>query len=158
MSVPVVAKVRSHQGTLIRVVLLVLIVALAALVTRNVVGSRANGATGKVPQNAAMESSLGIRISRVAVVGDGGLITVSYVVLEAEKALKFQTDAAHPPILTSESRKGGTQRVSLMRQGHSLRTGQTYYLVYQNTKGALRAGEKVTITKGDLALAHVPVL
>ena len=39
-----------------------------------------------------MEDALGIRISRVAVVGDGGLITMSYVVLDAEKAAKFQLD------------------------------------------------------------------
>jgi hypothetical protein len=64
----------------------------------------------------------------------------------------------HAPVLTSESRSGGTRRVSLMRQGHNLRDGQTYCLVYQNTRGAIRAGENVTITKGKLTLAHIPVL
>jgi hypothetical protein len=45
-----------------------------------------------------------------------------------------------------------------MRQGHNLRAGQTYYLVYQNTQGAIRGGEEVTVTKDDLTLEHVPVL
>jgi hypothetical protein len=94
----------------------------------------------------------------VAVVGDGGLITLTYVVLDAEKATRFQAGTTDPPVLRSESRTGGTSRVSLMRQGHNLRAGQTYYLVYQNTKGAVRAGEKVTVTKDGLTLAHVPVL
>ena len=45
-----------------------------------------------------------------------------------------------------------------MKQGHTLRPGQTFYLVYQNTGAALRSGEEVTIDIGDLTLPHVPVL
>lgn len=149
---------RRIGSTAVRVALLVLVVGLATLVTRNVLVAHANTTNHKVPQNAAMESSLGIRFSRIAVVGDGGLITVNYVVLDAEKAARFQIDAVHAPVLSSEARTGGTRRVSLMRHGHNLRAGQTYYLVYQNTKGAIRAGERVTITKGKLTLAHMPVL
>lgn len=111
-----------------------------------------------VPQSAAIENQYGIRFSRVAVVGDGGLITVTYVVLDSEKASRFQSDTVHPPALHSESRNQETTRVSLMKQGHTLRAGQTYYLVYENTRGALQPGEKVTIAKGALKLAHVPVL
>jgi hypothetical protein len=110
------------------------------------------------PQSAAMESQLGVRFSRVAVVGDGGLITVTYVVLDSEKASRFQSDVAHPPVLLSESRHVGTKRVALMKQGHALRAGQTYYLVYQNTRGALQPGERATVVDGGLRLAHVPVL
>lgn len=110
------------------------------------------------PQNAAMEAQLGVRFSRVAVVGDGGLITVNYVVLDSEKASRFQSDTAHPPVLVSEARDGKTARVSVMKQGHTLRAGQTYYLVYQNTRAALRAGEEATIVRGPVQLAHVPVL
>jgi hypothetical protein len=120
------------------------------------VGSAHHSTT--VPQSAAMEDQLGIRFSRVAVVGDGGLITVSYVVLDSEKASRFQSDVAHPPVLTSESRPQSTKRVSLMKQGHVMRAGTTYYLVYENTKGALRPGEFVTIGYGPLRLRHVPVL
>ena len=111
-----------------------------------------------VPQNAAMEKALGVRFSRVAVVADGGLITVSYVVLDPDKASRFQLDGAHPPVLHSEARELSTKRVSLMKQGHTLRAGQTYYLVYQNTRGALRPHEQVSIDSGALHLRHVPVL
>jgi flagellar basal body-associated protein FliL len=111
-----------------------------------------------MPHSAAMEAQLGIRVSRVVVVADGGLLTVSYVVLDGEKAQRFQADLAHPPVLTSESRPMSTKRVSLMKQGHALRAGQTYYLVYENTRGAIHAGEQVTIGYGHLRLHHVPVL
>ncbi len=110
------------------------------------------------PQNAAMEDRLGVRFSRVAVVGDGGLVTVTYVVLDSEKASRFQSDSAHPPTLVSESREESTQRISVMKQGHTMRTGQTYYFVYQNTHGALRSGEQATIVDADVQLEHVPVL
>jgi hypothetical protein len=147
----------------VRIATMVIVLALVALVARNVLASdtssrRVSATHQSVPQNAAMEASLGIRFERVAVVGDGGLVTVSYVVLDAQKATEFQSDITHPPVLTNEARGGSTKRVSLMRQGHNLRDGQTYYLVYQDTKGAIRSGDTVSITKDDLRLAHVRVL
>jgi hypothetical protein len=139
------------------VVVLALLALLVALIFGNLIQSRAQ-ANPTVPQNAAMEKTLGVRFSRVAVVADGGLITVSYVVLDPEKASRFQLDGAHPPVLHSEARALSTNRVSLMKQGHTLRAGQTYYLVYQNTKGALQPNEQVSIDAGALHLRHVPVL
>jgi hypothetical protein len=114
-------------------------------------------ASHKMPQNAAMENQLGIRVSRVAVVGDGGLITLTYVVLDGDKATRFQSDTAHPPIIKSERRKGSASRVSLMKQGHSLRAGQEYYLVYQNPADLVRHNETIEIDYGQLSLKHVPV-
>lgn len=111
-----------------------------------------------VPQSVDLERLTGVRFSQVAVVADGGLITLSYVVLDGEKATVFQSNTAHPPTLTSESRKLSTSKVALMKQGHSLRAGQTYYLVYDNSADAIRPGEFVTITDGAVVLAHVPVL
>jgi hypothetical protein len=139
---------------LVPVAVVVTIVLLAAylLLTREASAGTA------MPQSSQMESSLGIRFSRVAVVGDGGLVTLSYVVLDQEKAFRFQTDVEHPPSLHSEARTGGTHRVSLMRQGHNLRAGQTYYLVFQNTAGAIRSGELADIEYGSMHLRHVPVL
>ena len=110
-----------------------------------------------VPVSAAMEQQLGVRFSRVAVVADGGLVTVFYVVLDPETAYRFQNDVTHPPVLHSESRNLLTKKVALMKQGHQVRAGQTYYLVYDNP-GVLKPGEQVTITYGALRLAHVPVL
>ncbi len=111
-----------------------------------------------VPQSAALEARTGVRFSRVAVVGDGGLLTVFYVVLDPEKATAFQADRDHPPALRSESRAGGTSRASIMRAGHQMRAGQTYYLVYENTGGAIRSGELTTVSYGGSSLRHVPVL
>jgi hypothetical protein len=142
-----------------RLVILIAVLAVA-LVAGGLVAVKlwASSDPAAFPQNSSIEEKYGVRFSRVAVVGDGGLITLTYVVLDSEKATRFQSDVQHPPELRSEDRDGGSKRVSVMKQGHSLRSGQTYYLVYQNTKGALRHGEKATIRLGDLSLLHAPVL
>jgi hypothetical protein len=142
-----------------RLVILIAVLAVA-LVAGGLVAVRLWASSGPAafPQSSAIEDKYGVRFSRVAVVGDGGLVTLTYVVLDSEKATRFQSDVQHPPELRSEDRDGGTKRVSVMKQGHSLRSGQTYYFVYQNTKGALRHGEKATVQVGDLSLLHAPVL
>lgn len=118
----------------------------------------ATSAGATVPQSTQLEARTGVRFSRVAVVGDGGLITVFYVVLDTERATTFQADRAHPPRLASEERGGGTQRASIMRAGHQMRAGQTYYFVYENTGGAIKPGERVTISYDGVSLRHVPVV
>lgn len=112
-----------------------------------------------VPRNEALEKLTGVRISQVAVVGDGGLVTVFYVVLDPERATQFQADRAHTPTLSSESRKASTEHTSIMRAGHAMRAGATYYLVYENGGGGiLKSGELTTVTYRGVSLRHVPVL
>ena len=148
---------RFRLPLLANVVLVLLVLVLGGLVVTSLRGPAAVGSTA-VPQSAALERATGVRFSRVAVVGDGGLLTVSYVVLDPERATAFQADRDHPPLLTSEAREASTQRVSIMRAGHQMRAGQTYYLVYENTAGALEGGEKVTLTYDGVSLRHLPVL
>jgi len=145
---------------LLNTVLLAVVVVLAGVCVLLAVrlGPDAGAATGPMPRSSALEELTGVRVSRVAVVGDGGLVTVFYVVLDPEKASRFQSDRDHPPKLSSEERHGGTQRASIMRAGHQMRAGQTYYLVYQNTGAALRSGETMTLRYGGRALRHIPVL
>lgn len=142
---------------LANLILAVVVIVLGGFLATSLTGPAAVGDT-RVPQNAAMEKATGVRFSRVVVVGDGGLLTVSYVVLDPEKATAFQSDRDHPPRLTSEARDASTQRVSIMRAGHLMRAGQTYYLVYENTDGAIRSGERTTVSYGGSSLRHVPVL
>ncbi|HZC52733.1 MAG TPA: hypothetical protein VE441_09580 [Mycobacterium sp.] len=154
----IVTAVRRIPRRWLPAVIAVLAVVLAGIGVGGYALARPEPRSTTVPQSAAMENQLGVRFSRVAVVGDGGLITLTYVVLDSEKASRFQSDTAHPPALRSESRDLQTTRVSLMKQGHTLLDGQNYYLVYENTRGALKPGERVTIVYGALRLAHVPVL
>jgi hypothetical protein len=153
------ARPRRTAGQRYRVIGMVAVVLLSiVLVGHNLTTApKSPAASHKMPQNSAMEAQLGIRVSQVAVVGDGGLITLTYVVLDSDKATRFQSDTAHPPILKSERRKGSASRVSLMKQGHTLRAGQQYYLVYENPADLVRHNETVEIDYGQLSLKHVPV-
>jgi hypothetical protein len=158
MSTPLAPAV-SRAGHLRAAIMLIAAALLLGLIgTSGYVAARAHRSSSGFPQSATMEHRFGVRFTRVAVVGDGGLIVLTYVVLDAEKAARFQDDRAHPPVLASEARQLSTRRISVMKQGHTLRPGQTYYLVYENTRGALQAGERATIADGNLRLEHVPVL
>jgi len=60
-------------------------------------------------------------------------------------------------MLHSEKRGGTLYRTALMRQGHDLRPGQDYYILYLNNKGVVRPGETMEIDAGGKSLAKVPV-
>jgi len=155
----VIAQPRSVGVKVLLIAITTVLLAGTAVAVRAATASKhSDNPNRAVPVNTGMQQRLGVRFTRAAVVADGGLITLSYVVLDSDKATLFQSDRAHPPTLTSESRPLSTAKVSLMKQGHVLNAGQTYYLVYENTRGALRPGEQVTITDGGLSLPHFPVL
>ncbi|MDQ1727222.1 MAG: hypothetical protein QOK14_1267 [Frankiaceae bacterium] len=146
---------RRSRRPYVRVLVIVVVVAAVAMIGRNLWVSHIQHVSHDVPQSAAMEDKLGVRFSRVAVVADGGLVTLSYVVLDPEKAQRFQAATTTPPVLVSG--KGSLSHVALMKQGHAMRAGQSYYLVYQDTNSAVRDGDRIEITYGDLRLADVPV-
>lgn len=150
---------QARQLPVLAIVLGVLAAVLVGYILSVVGSSRAQvDPHAAFPQSAALEDATGVRFSRVAVVGDGGLVMVEYVVLDVEKATAFQADRPHVPVLTSEARDGGTQRVSIMKPGHLIRAGQTYYFVYQNTGQAIRAGETTTLRYLSHELHHIPVV
>ncbi|WP_112237314.1 hypothetical protein [Kribbella monticola] len=153
-----ISKIRKVPGRWARRIVIVATVLVVGLAAGGYAIAKGSSGSTEFPQSAAIEAQYGVRFSRIAVVGDGGLVTLTYVVLDSERATRFQSDVQHPPELRSEKRDGGTKRVSVMKQGHTLRAGQTYYLVYQNTKGALQHSAKATILVGSLSLQHAPVL
>ncbi|PWR16285.1 hypothetical protein DKT69_06505 [Micromonospora sicca] len=145
---------RRHAG---RAVLLLLVVALVAVsIVR--FGGYASARQGyAVPHDGQLEATLGVRFTQAAVVGDGGLVELRYVVLDTQKASAFQNDTKHPPRLRNERSGKLAWRAALMKQGHELRPGQSYYLLYLNNGGAIKRGDKIEITSGPRRLAHVPV-
>ena len=138
-----------------RVIALALVSALLVLLAHNLTAKPAEGQP-LVPTSAAMEQATGVRFDRIAVVGDGGLVEVSYTVLDADKATRFQADQAHPPVLTNEASGESTKRVALMKQGHTLRVGQAYYFIYHN-EGAVKSADQATITAAVSAITGFPV-
>jgi hypothetical protein len=110
-----------------------------------------------LPHDGQMEADLGVRFSQAAVVGDGGLVELRYIVLDGQKASTFQNNTKNPPQLKSERTGKIAWRAALMKQGHELRPGQTYYILYLNNAGAIKRGDNIEIAAGQRHLQHVPV-
>ena len=45
-------------------------------------------------------------------------------------------------------------RAALMKQGHDLRPGQSYYILYLNNASAIKRGDKIEISAGANALGN----
>ncbi len=138
--------------------LLGLTLALAGALTYRFLPQPRAAASVVMPQSPAMEDRLGLRFTHAALVADGGLIELRYLVLDEEKASNFQSDITHPPLLISEAHGGDPlDRTALMKQGHTLRAGQDYFVIYQNAHNTMRRGELMTIKAAGVELTHVPV-
>jgi hypothetical protein len=97
----------------------------------------------------------GVRVERVAVTGDGGLVDLRFLVVDADKAA-----AVHdlPPLLIDE-RTGGVINRPWMGHAHThgLKLGVGYYVIFENTGMLIRSGSRVTVQLGNAWLRHVRV-
>jgi hypothetical protein len=110
-----------------------------------------------VPQDSEVEGKSGIRIVRVSLAGDGGLLDVRYIVLNPSLATEWTGDTNRPPVIDNLRTHESFDRVAAMREGHDLRPGQTYYLIYLNKGGDVKRGDKIDITIAGTVLKGVPV-
>jgi hypothetical protein len=110
-----------------------------------------------VPVNAGFEGRSGIRIDRVTVVGDGGLVDVRFTVLDTQKAHRFVGDSDHttvgksklaPPTMYAPGRKVTVRDIASMHAHSEYRAGQTYFLIYLNPGGKIRPGDLLDLAGG----------
>jgi hypothetical protein len=154
MAASIVPVLRRHGA---QALTLLLALALAAALMIRFVGSADAAPRYDIPHNGQMEAALGVRFTQAALVADGGLVELRYQVLDGQKASTFQNDTKHPPTLRNERNSKVAWRAVLMKQAHELRPGQTYYLLYLNSQGSIKRGDKIEIGAGKGRLAHVPV-
>jgi len=154
MSVTLFPVLRRYAG---KALIVLLAASLVTAVAIRFTGNAEAAPRYDVPHDGQLEAALGIRFSQAAVVADGGLVELRYIVLETQKASAFQNDTRHAPTLRSERNGKLAWRPALMKQGHELRPGQTYYLLYLNNAGAIKRGDQIEIVYGSHRLPHVPV-
>jgi hypothetical protein len=142
---------------LIYLVLLALAIALVGGVWVVSAWGRTPSTADTMPINPAIEERWGIRVTKLAVTADGGLVDFRYIVLDPDKALAMLQDAKNMPVLIAEDNGIVVKSAALMAAKHSLQPGRTYFVLYRNTRGALKHGGKATIVLGDLRLERVPV-
>ena len=110
-----------------------------------------------VPQDSQVEGKSGIRVVRVSLAGDGGLLDVRYIVLDRSLATEWTGDTDRPPVIDNARTHERFDRVAAMREGHDLRPGQTYYLIYLNKDGNVKRGDLIDISIAGTVLSGVPV-
>ncbi len=136
-------------------ILLVAIVALGLGVAFSVVRSAIERSSA-MPTSPAIEAAWGIRVSQVAATADGGLIDFRFVVLDSELAGKMMTNPTQLPVLAVEGADGAVFSAASMAARHDLAVGRTYFILYRNAGGIIRAGTSVTVVFPDgQRLEHV---
>src|SRR6476620_4679953 len=141
-----------------------LVVAIAVIVATAVsfIGyawlSSASQANGVVPTSPEIEATWGVRITHVAVTADGGLIEMRFLVLDSDRALAMMRDVANVPVLRVEGTGVTIRSAALMTAKHAVAAGRTGFMLYRNTKGAIKSGTAVTVVFGKLELQHVLAL
>lgn len=118
--------------------------------------------------NSKFEAKTGIRITRISVVADRGLVDVRFVVLDPQKANRFVGDSDHtgtgknrqsPPKLRSAKRKAIVGQLASMHSHTAFQAGQTYFLIYLNPNGKVRQGDQLDLSGGAAVdtYAGIPV-
>ncbi len=109
-----------------------------------------------VPTNPAIEDKWGIRVSQIGVTADGGMVDFRFVVIDPDKALELMSKVNNLPILAAEDSGIYVNSAALMSPRHALNPGTTYFMLFRNTKSAVKPGTKVSVLFPDeLKLEHV---
>lgn len=107
-----------------------------------------------LPAPTEVEQQYGIQIVHVALTASGGLVDARFKVLDAAKAKTLLGNAANAPVLIAGDKP------PLMAPHHALRgarfsNGQVFYILYPNTRSAIRSGVEVVVAMGAARLGPV---
>jgi hypothetical protein len=119
--------------------------------------SRAGTPVTEAPlvSSAGLLAKSGVRITQVAVTGDGGLVDLRYQVVDPDRAASVH---ATVPNLVDE-RTGVVVNNLFMGHKHKgrLKAGHGYYLIFTNPGNLVERGSRVTVQLGRARVAHVRV-
>jgi hypothetical protein len=131
-----------------------------ALFAGSVLANQAASAVGgnaPMPISRQVEASSGIRVLGAHVVGSGGIVEITYQVLDPTRAAIVEGDVAKTPKLTKQGSGDTLQNTAAMRHGHTMRPAGTYFLLYYNQDGVVKPGDKIDVTIAGTILTGVPV-
>jgi hypothetical protein len=99
----------------------------------------------------------GVKITQVAVTGNGGLVDLRFKVVDPQRANALHDPATPPAVVDEES--GLVVHQLLMDHSHTdpYKTGVTYYLVFNNPGNWVHHGSRVSVMLGDAQVEHVLV-
>ncbi|WP_426503214.1 hypothetical protein ACPPVO_37045 [Dactylosporangium sp. McL0621] len=99
----------------------------------------------------------GVKITQVAVTGDGGLVDLRFKVVDPERANTMHDPTTPPAVVDEES--GLVVHQLFMDHSHTgpYKTGVTYYLVFNNPGNWVHHGSRVSVMLGNAQVEHVLV-
>ena len=107
-----------------------------------------------LPPPSELETKYGIQVAQLAVTASGGLVDVRFKVLDAAKARALLADPANAPTLIAGDKPPLAPPHHAL-QGAKFNTGQIFYVLYPNQRGAVQRGGAVTIAMGEARLGPV---
>jgi hypothetical protein len=104
-----------------------------------------------------LANTSGVKITQLALTGEGGLIDLRYQVIDPNKAATLHDEKTPPAIVDEQS--GIVANELFMQHSHSgpFTFGETYYLVFDNPGNLVRRGARVTVLLGNAQVEHVLV-
>ncbi|MCX6521108.1 MAG: hypothetical protein NTZ21_10630 [Actinobacteria bacterium] len=119
-------------------------------------GSAAMADAGSsVPTSPALEDEFGIRLTGAYLTADGGMVELTYQVLDADKAVAVHLEENGPVIVADGA---VFEAPGLAGHGHGkqgVAAGRSTFVLLANIGGALRAGDTVAVRVGDVVLDGV---
>jgi hypothetical protein len=104
----------------------------------------------------AIADRLGIRITKVVVTADGGLVDLRYQVIDPDKAVFLFDNLDVVPKVIAEN--GEVIHLESLPHRHDVYPGLAYFILYRNSKNSVQPGSQVTVVVGDdLRLDNVAV-
>ncbi len=104
----------------------------------------------------ALEAIHGIRVDQVAVTAGGGLVDLRFTVLDPAKARQLLAGHAPPPRLVVQ---GSGMELQAPRHGAMkgirVQKDATSFLLFPNTRNAVRPGTRVAVLFGDVQVEPV---
>ena len=119
-------------------------------------GSTAAADAGSsVPTSPALEDEFGIRLTGAYLTADGGMVELTYQVLDADKAVAVHLEENGPVIVADGA---VFDAPGLAGHGHGkqgVAAGRSTFVLLANIGGALHAGDTVEVHVGDVVLDGV---
>jgi hypothetical protein len=104
----------------------------------------------------AIADRLGIRVTKVVVTADGGLVDLRYQVIDPAKAVFLFDNLDVVPKMIAPN--GEVISLESLPHRHDVYAGLAYFILYRNARNSIQPGSQVTVVVGDdLRLEHVAV-
>jgi hypothetical protein len=154
-SVSVPMPVHRVRPPFLRYAVIVAVVAVVAVVGGGLwAAAHAMQVPGDVTTQSAFEEKWGIHISHIAVVADGGLIDFRFVVLDPDKATPVMEVDTRPHLYVEATGQEVSSLYHIMHN-HDIPAGESHYLIFNNSNGAIQSGTAVSVVLGDMRLEHI---